>query len=301
METLLSALRWSFLAKVFSVITINLVLSGDNGVVIALAVRMLPCQLRLRALAVGAAGVVVIQVAATLFAQQLLQVQFLRLGGGVVILWISLNLFRDAEQRQALEARLGSLWRAIWFIILADLSMSLDNVLAVAAAAEGQLSLLLFGLGLSVPFVLLGANLLAALMDRYPLLVYLGAGILGSLGAEMIMTDSFTVHALQPSGPWRHGAEVAGAMAVLAVGRIQTARRRPPSHNQHERVLRNEIVPGGGSHPGEIGADSEESAKPSTTENGLPCSRPPCLVSAQTASIGCPEGAVPLPEHMSAE
>jgi len=235
-ETCAIILEWSSLSKIFTIVLINLVLSGDNGVAIACAVKGLPHKTRLYALAAGVAGAVALQVVATVFAAQLLGLRFVRLAGGVVILWIALNLFREPAPAGTSRARSANLWSAIWFIVLADISTSTDNILAVAAAAQGNLSLLAFGLALSIPFVVLGSGVISALMERHPGLMYLGAAILGKLGAEMIMTDPLTMQVLKFTTASRYAMEFVGAVAVLAAGGVLRAVARDPSVSGHTRT-----------------------------------------------------------------
>jgi YjbE family integral membrane protein len=204
-----------------TIVLINLVLSGDNAVVIALAVKTLPHGQRVRALIAGAACAVVLRVAATFFAGQLLHVEFLKLIGGITILWIAVKLFPQAvPSEEPPGARPSSLWRAIWFILLADITMSLDNVLAIAQVAQSNLALLIFGLGLSIPFVLFASGLLALLMDKYPVIVYLGAAILGKIGAEMMLTDRFISQVFSPAPLLLYSVEVIAAVSVLVVGKL---------------------------------------------------------------------------------
>jgi len=204
-----------------TIVLINLVLSGDNAVVIALAVKTLPHSHRVRALIAGAACAVVLRVAATFFAGQLLHVEFLKLIGGITILWIAVKLFPQAvPSEEPPGARPSSLWRAIWFILLADVTMSLDNILAIAQVAQSNLALLVFGLGLSIPFVLFASGLLALLMDKYPVIVYLGAAILGKIGAEMMLTDRFMSQVFSPAPLLLYSVEVIAAVSVLVVGKL---------------------------------------------------------------------------------
>jgi YjbE family integral membrane protein len=208
-----------------TIVLINLVLSGDNAVVIALAVKTLPYSQRVRALIAGAACAVVLRVAATFFAGQLLHVEFLKLIGGITILWIAVKLFPQAVPgEEPPGARPSSLWRAIWFILLADVTMSLDNILAIAQVAQGDVALLIFGLGLSIPFVLFAASLLATLMDKYPAIIYLGAALLGKIGAEMMLTDRFMSQVFSPGPVLLYALEAIGAVSVLIVGKVLVSR-----------------------------------------------------------------------------
>lgn len=208
-----------------AIILVNLVLSGDNAVVIALAVRLLPEGERLRALIAGAACAVILRVALTFFAEQLLRVEFLKLACGVTILWIAVKLFQQSAPQESSPARPAGFWHAIWFIIAADITMSLDNILAIAQAAEGRLGLLIFGLGLSIPLVLFASGALAKLMDRYPLIIYAGAALLGKIGAEMILTDRFTLRFFAPGQVAFYGLEGVAAASVILASKLWPARR----------------------------------------------------------------------------
>jgi YjbE family integral membrane protein len=206
-----------FVSKLFTIVAANLVLSGDNAMVIALVASMLPPPLRMRALIAGAAGAVVVLVTATIFAAKLLQVRFLELAGGMFILWISVNLFRKNTPPDPSQVSSPSLWKAISSILIADVAMSIDNILAVAAVAQGDVAMLVLGLGVSIPFVVIASAFVANLMDQ-PVAVYLGAALLGKIGAGMIMTDSFTMQVFGPTARVRHFAEAATVAAVLVIG-----------------------------------------------------------------------------------
>jgi len=204
-----------------TIVLINLVLSGDNAVVIALAVKTLPHGQRVRALIAGAACAVLLRVVATFFAGQLLHVEFLKLVGGITILWIAVKLFPQSVPSETPPgARPSSFGRAIWFILIADVTMSLDNILAIAQVAQGDLTLLVIGLGISIPFVLFASGLLAALMDQYPAIVYLGAALLGKIGAEMILTDQFMLQVFLPAPLLRYTVEALAAVGVLIAGKL---------------------------------------------------------------------------------
>jgi len=219
---------WQFLLDLAAIIFVNLVLSGDNAVVIALAVKTLAPGRRGSAILAGAGCAVLVRVAATFFAGQLLHIEFLKLIGGLTILWIAAKLFSEAapEGGEA-GARPSSLWHAMWFILLADITMSLDNILAIAQVAHGDLVLLLLGLGTSIPLVLFASGLLATLMDRFPIIVYLGAALLGKIGAEMALTDRFVSQIFSPSPMALYALEAAAAAGVVVVGRLLLARAVP--------------------------------------------------------------------------
>ncbi len=221
--------HWQFIISLLSIAVVDLTLSGDNAVVIAAATKSLPPGLRRRALFAGAACAVIALATATLFAARLLHVKFLQLIGGVAILWIAVNLFREEPPLESSAGHAAGFWRAMWFILVADVTMSVDNVLAVAALAQGSLTLLLFGLGISIPLVLFASGLLAALMDRYPVIVYIGAALLGRVAGQMIMTDAFVAQRFAPSLTLRYSVEVASAVGVLLTGwwlKTSSKRRR---------------------------------------------------------------------------
>jgi YjbE family integral membrane protein len=177
-----------FISKVVTIILIDLVLSGDNAVVIGMAARRLSPENRRRAIIIGGAGAVGLRIIFTAMAALLLDVPYLQAAGGVLLLWIAFKLLRPQEH-DAKVSEAGSLREAIQTIILADVVMSLDNILAVGGAAEGHLWLLLFGLALSIPILLLGSELVARLLGRLPILVYVGAVVLIITAVGMILED----------------------------------------------------------------------------------------------------------------
>jgi|SRR5271157_1005073 len=212
--------------RVLAIVWIDLLLAGDNALVIALAVRSLPPRQRRIGSAFGAAAAVALRVGLTFIAAQFLNVQYLKLAGGLFVLWIAVKVLVDASEPPELEIKPKQLLQAVWYIVFADLTMSTDNVLAVAGASGGSFELILFGLALSIPFVIFSANLLAELMNRYPILIYLGAGILGQVAGEMIMTDRFTIRLFHPSDMARYIVEGVLVVAVVAAGKL-LSRKRP--------------------------------------------------------------------------
>jgi YjbE family integral membrane protein len=210
-----------FLSGLVSVVLIDLLLAGDNAVVIAMAVRNLPPSQRRRGVALGAAAAVVARVALTFFVARLLSMEFVKLGGGLLILWIAVKLFaveEEAEEDGPAIAR--GTWDAVKLIVVADVTMSLDNMLAVGGVSHGNVLLLGLGLALSIPFIVFTSDLLSRLMDRWPVIVYLGAAILGKVAAEMVLTDPFTVAHLRPGPLAVRVAEVATAVGVVVAGRL---------------------------------------------------------------------------------
>lgn len=203
---------------ILSIVLIDVVLAGDNAVVIALAVRRLEKRERLWGIIIGSGMAVALRVGLTFVASQLLAISYVKLAGGLLILWIAVKLLVDNTGGAEGKGEAQNLWQAVWFITVADITMSLDNVMAVAGASKGSFGLLLFGLGLSIPLVVFTSNLLARLMDRYPAIIYVGAAILGKVGGDMIMTDRLVADALRPE-PWLiHAVE-----GMLALGVILTA------------------------------------------------------------------------------
>ena len=211
---------WAFLSALFSIVIIDLILAGDNAVVIAMAVRSLPRAQRRKGILFGSAAAVLLRVFATFFVSQLLQIQFIKLAGGALILWIAVKLFVEGSPEEGADKKSANLWQAIRIIVIADITMSIDNMLAVAGASHGNLFLLLFGLGFSIPLVVLTSNLLSILMDRYPFIVYLGAAILGKVGGEMMITDPFMESWLHPGKVMLYAVEVGFAVGVIVVGKL---------------------------------------------------------------------------------
>jgi YjbE family integral membrane protein len=209
-----------FLWRLLSIVLIDLILAGDNAVVIAMAVRSLPSEQRKKGILFGAAAAVLLRVALTFVVSQLLQVSYVKLVGGVLILWIAVKLFMEGLPEEGAEKEATTIAQAIKIIVIADITMSLDNMLAVGAASGGSLFLLLFGLGLSIPFIVFTSNLLSMLMDRYPIIIYAGAAILGKVGAEMIITDPVVVSAFAPSKLFQYVMEGIFAVGVIVVGKL---------------------------------------------------------------------------------
>jgi YjbE family integral membrane protein len=189
---------WDWTLAILQIVLIDIVLAGDNAVVIALAVRQLEKKERFWGIVIGSGMAVVLRVGLTFVASQLINMDYVKIAGGVLILWIAVKLLRENTGTGKEHAVAKHLWQAVWLITVADITMSLDNVLAVAGASKGSFGLLLFGLGLSIPLVVFTSSLLSRLMDRYPVIVYLGSAVLGWVGGGMIMTDRLTM-ALWPA------------------------------------------------------------------------------------------------------
>ncbi len=184
-----------FWARWLGIVLIDLSLAGDNALVIAMAVRTLPQRQQFVGRIGGTFGAVALRLVFIAIITQLLRIPFLEAIGGLVLIWIAIKLVRQQEGEKDRKVRHGTtLGEAIWVIIVADLIMSLDNVLAVAAAARGDLVLVIFGIGLSIPIVIWGSGLLARLMNRFQWIVWIGGGVLGWVAGEMIVKDKI-VHA----------------------------------------------------------------------------------------------------------
>lgn len=210
---------------IFTIVLIDLLLAGDNAVVIAMAVKTLTPKERKLGISIGAAVAVVLRIGLTFVAAQLLLTPWLKLAGGALIFWIAIKLLTDAAEEEASGRHAHNFWSAVWFILVADITMSIDNIMAVAATSKGNFALLLFGLGLSIPFVIFTSTLLSRIMDKYPIVVWIGAAILGRVGADMIITDPVVRDALQPSHMVELGVQIAGALLVVAAGKLLTRRR----------------------------------------------------------------------------
>jgi len=215
----LTAGHLHYLVDCLSIIAIDLLLAGDNALVIALAVRALPRARRRGALLAGAWLAVLLRVAITFLAAKLLEVEFIQFAGGAFVVWIAVRVLRDAREPERDTASPRDMWRAIGSIVLADLTMSTDNILAIAGASRGNFWLILFGLALSIPLVISSSTLLARLMDRYPVTMYIGAGILGRVAGEMMLSDAWVRRLWSPPEALRYGIEAVLIAAIILVGR----------------------------------------------------------------------------------
>jgi YjbE family integral membrane protein len=226
-----------FLFGLLSIVLIDLILAGDNAVVIAMAVRNLPRKQRKKGIILGAGAAVILRVALTFVASRLLQIMFIKFVGGILIIWIAVKLFASGGDGQEDGKEAAGLMQAMWLIIIADITMSTDNVLAVAAASKGNLFLLVFGLGLSIPFVVFTSNLLSMLMDRYPVILYIGTAVLGRVGGEMMVTDPFIVSKLGHSNVIEYGVQAFFIVAVIVVGKVWVMMRRSREEKMEHLIL----------------------------------------------------------------
>ncbi len=210
----------SFLLSALSIIVIDLLLGGDNAIVIAMAVQSLPEKQRRIGIMTGAGAAALLRIVLTFFAARLLELPYIRLVGGLLILWIGAQLLGGSGDSTQKAKRARGLGHAIWMILLADTTMSLDNILAVAAASKGNLPLLIFGLGLSITFLVFASDALSRLMDRYPVIVWIGAAILGRVGGDMILADKWVQGWTGASATLDVAGQIAGAALVLAAGQV---------------------------------------------------------------------------------
>lgn len=210
----------NFLSALFSIVIIDLILAGDNAVVIAMAVRSLPSAQRKKGILFGAGAAVLLRVMATFFVAQLLQINYLKIVGGLLILWIAVKLFVEGAPEDSIQREAATIAQAVKIIVIADITMSIDNMLAVGGASHGNLFLLLFGLGLSIPLVVFTSNMLSMLMDKYPIIIYIGAAVLGKVGGEMIITDPFTIGILNPGKLMIYSTEAIFAAGVIISGKL---------------------------------------------------------------------------------
>ena len=228
MEQFANAVFWVALGKI---VWVNVLLSGDNAVVIALAARSLPAAQRNKAIFVGSAAAIALRVVLTVFAVQLLQFPFLKIVGALLLFWIGVQLLVPEDEQEDSGKSSGHLWAAVRTILIADLVMSVDNVLAVAAAAdsgppESRLLLLIIGLGLSIPLIIFGSQLLMGVMERYPVIITLGAALLGFVAGEMLVSDHAVETFFYSAGRASTTLiELGGAVGVVVLG-TSLARRK---------------------------------------------------------------------------
>ncbi|WBY01182.1 TerC family protein [Ramlibacter tataouinensis] len=219
----------AFWIAVGQIILLDLLLGGDNAVVIALACRDLPPKRRRLGILYGTLGAIGLRVALILFALALLAVPYLKATGGVLLLWIGVKLLSPSESEERAVQTSDKLWSAVRTVILADLVMSMDNVLAIAAAAEvagaHQVPLVIFGLLVSIPVIVAGSQLVLRLMDRFPVIITLGAMLLGWVAGQMIWTDAGLQPHLPDANAWEYGAAAIGALVVLALGKRRIRRK----------------------------------------------------------------------------
>ena len=178
---------------ILQIIAIDIVLGGDNAIVIALACKNLPEKQRKLGILYGALGAIILRVIMVGFAMVLYNIEFLKIAGGIMLIWIGIKLCLDNKEHIINVKQESRLFNAVKTIIIADLVMSLDNSIAIAAAAKGNIYIVIFGLLLSIPIIIWGSKFILKLIDKFPLIIYLGAFLLGWIGGDMIQTDIYTL------------------------------------------------------------------------------------------------------------
>ena len=228
MEEFLTAHFW---VAVGQIILIDILLGGDNAVVIALACRQLPENQRLKGILWGTAGAILLRVALIAFAITLLKVPFLKIAGAALLIWIGVKLITPhAEDAHGNIQASDKLWSAVKTVIVADLVMSIDNVIAIAGAAQNageqhQMALVIFGLVVSIPIIVWGSQIVLKLMDRFPVIILLGGMLLGWIAGGMFQTDPMLKDLIPQEQSWHYALGAAGALLVLAIGQALKARR----------------------------------------------------------------------------
>lgn len=241
-EMLTSPEMW---VALFQICVINILLSGDNAVVIALACRNLPRKQQKQAFAIGAVGVIVLMTALTAFAAYLMSLPYLEMIGSVLLLWIGVKLLSGDEEEAGGDKVSRGFWDAVKTIIIADIVMSLDNVLGMAGAAKGHLGMLFVGMVITIPLILFGSALIMKLMERVPVFVTFGAGLLGWVAGEMAIADPAIKGTIETHLHFMEFvAPIVGAAAVVIAGRILARRREAEAGTATEIEL-----PHGGSRP----------------------------------------------------
>ena len=231
MEEFLTAHFW---VAVGQIIMIDILLGGDNAVVIALACRKLPPAQRTKGIVWGTIGAIVLRVILIAFALALLQIPFLKLVGAALLIWIGMKLIApDDKDDHANIQSSDKLWSAVKTVIVADLVMSVDNVIAIAGAAQGageqhQLPLVIFGLLVSIPIIVWGSQLVLKLMDRFPFIITLGGMLLGWIAGTMAHSDPAVAAYIPQDRAWHYGMGIVGALLVLGIGKWMQSRRGPP-------------------------------------------------------------------------
>ena len=213
-----------FWIGLLKIIWINIILSGDNAVVIALAARSLPPEQQRKAIMIGSGAAVVLRIALTVVAAKLLAMPYLQIIGGLLLLWIGVQLLSEEEGDDDGEPNASNLMTAVRTILIADLVMSLDNVIGVAAAAKGDEVLLIIGLAISIPLVVFGSSMMIKMMERFPIIVVFGAGLIGWVGGETIVSDVAVKEILEANSWLHYAAAAAGAAFVVGLGKFLQSR-----------------------------------------------------------------------------
>ncbi len=208
------------------IILVNIILSGDNAVVIALASRNLPPRHRNNAIVLGSAGAIILRIIFCLFVATLMGIPYLKLVGSALLLWIGVKLLVPEEEHDDNGvAAPSNIWSAVRTIIIADAVMSLDNAIAIAAAAKNDYLLITLGLIISIPLIIFGSQLILKIMGRFPVIITIGAGLIGWIAGDVGITDPSVHHLVADYGVWPdYAAKVGGTVVVIALGKFFAAR-----------------------------------------------------------------------------
>ncbi|MGX9936306.1 TerC family protein [Advenella kashmirensis] len=224
----------AFWLALLEIVWVNILLSGDNAVVIALAARTLPENQQKKAIVIGSGAAIVMRIILTLVAAKLLMLPYLKIIGAVLLVYIGVSLVNSDDEQDGHEKSHATLMSAIRTILVADLVMSLDNVVAVAAAAHGDTTLLVIGLALSIPLVIFGSTLLLSVIEKFPIIVWLGAALLGYIAGEMFVGDPVIEPRTESWASLAHMTHhqfgitmgIAGALLVIVLGKIFVTRTK---------------------------------------------------------------------------
>ena len=221
----------AFWSGLLQIIVVNIILSGDNALVIALACRNLQKKHQKPAILIGSAGAIVLRIIFVLIIDQLLQISYLKLVGGLLLLWIGIKLVQGEEEGNDGVKAAGSLWAAVRTIIIADAVMSLDNAIAIAAAAHGNTVLIVLGLVISIPLIIFGATLIMLLLNRFPIIVIAGGALIGWIAGEVLATDPAYADKLAAMIPnAKMVFEVGAAVITVAIGYFLQYRAKQREH-----------------------------------------------------------------------
>ncbi|CAL62809.1 Putative integral membrane protein TerC family [Herminiimonas arsenicoxydans] len=208
----------------FQIVIINILLSGDNAVIIALACRSLPPKEQRNAFLIGTVAIVILMTALTAFASYLMTIPYVEVAGAILLLWIGIKLLLPEEENENVSAS-DNFWGAVKTIVIADIVMSLDNVLGMAGAANGHMGLLFVGMVITIPLILFGSAMLMRLMERFPIIVTLGAGLLGYVAGEMAVEDPALKGLIASAHYLEIALPILGILIVVGMGKLLSARQ----------------------------------------------------------------------------
>jgi YjbE family integral membrane protein len=228
----------AFWVALLEIIWINILLSGDNALVIALACRSLPTRQRRWGIILGTLPAVVLRIVFTIFIAYLLGIEYLKLIGGILLLWIAVKLILPEEQGEhgSEQGSAATLWAAVRTIVIADAVMSLDNVIAIAAAAKGSFVLLVLGLIISMPLVIFGSALILKILNRLPILIWAGGALLGYIAGEVIVTEPAIAPWIEDLEWLHYVGPIIGAAATVAIGFAITRIRAQRSRKKFDMI-----------------------------------------------------------------